>query len=280
MTIKGINAWQRGIIALLILLAVYGVLIEPYRVQVHDVPVKDPSLAKVLGQAVVVQLSDLHISSMGPRERRVLKIVGDLRPDIVFLTGDYVAWKGAYGPALDFLSQLHAKIGVWAVMGEYDYSRSRKSCLFCHEEGSASLTRRHQVHFLKDRTEKIRLPQGDLSITGIDGDEEPPAYPSGGDPVPPGERGAVIVLAHCPLNFDRITDDRSLLMLAGDTHGGQIPLPGLLFRKAGYEKNDLYSQGLYERGQRRLFVSRGIGTSHLPVRLLRPPEVVVFHFVP
>jgi len=47
------------------------------------------------------------------REQKVLDILEKLQPDIIFLTGDYVAWDGDYEPALKFLSQLHAKIGVW-----------------------------------------------------------------------------------------------------------------------------------------------------------------------
>jgi predicted MPP superfamily phosphohydrolase len=67
-------------------------------------------------------------------------------------------------------------------------------------------------------------------------------------------------------------------MLSGDTHGGQIPLPGWFFGIMGYDKNALYNQGLFERGSKKMFVSRGIGWSHMPIRLFRRPEVVVFHF--
>jgi predicted MPP superfamily phosphohydrolase len=67
-------------------------------------------------------------------------------------------------------------------------------------------------------------------------------------------------------------------MLAGDTHGGQVPLPAWFLRIAGYDKNVLYNQGLFEEGGKKMFVSRGIGTSHIPIRLFRKPEIVVLHF--
>ena len=69
-------------------------------------------------------------------------------------------------------------------------------------------------------------------------------------------------------------------MLAGDTHGGQIPLPfpSWLLRLIGYEKNASYSQGYFKKGNAKMYVSRGIGTSHIPIRLFRKPEIVVLHF--
>lgn len=66
---------------------------------------------------------------------------------IFFLTGDYVWWEDDYEPALDFLSRLKANTGIWAVMGDYDYSISRKCCLFCHEKESGSLAKNIKFSF-------------------------------------------------------------------------------------------------------------------------------------
>jgi predicted MPP superfamily phosphohydrolase len=264
---------------LLLALATYGIWIEPNEVEVHHVSITSKYLGEILQNRIVVQISDLHIRKIGKREQKVLEILNVLEPDIIFLTGDYVRWRGAYAPALKFLSLLHAKIGVWAVMGDYDYSRSRNSCLFCHEEGSGSPMRQHSVRFLRDSMELVSFPEGTLRIEGVDGE--------GGSLFSP-ERKLLssdnglprIILSHSPLNFDLISDNDDVLMLAGDTHGGQVPLPGWLFRVLGYKKNALYNQGLFEKGRKSMYVSRGIGTSHLPFRLFRTPEVVVFHFKP
>jgi hypothetical protein len=258
-------------------LIIYGIWIEPYRIDIHHVSIHDKYLGKLLDNKVIVQISDLHMRKIENREQKILAALNELGPDLVFLTGDYVKWDGDYERALDFLSRLRANIGVWAVMGDYDYSNSRKSCSFCHEEGSGAPTRRHAVRFLKDSMELVRLPEGILRIEGVDGE--------GGNIFSPKKTFAsldgkipTIILSHSPLNFDLISDNINVLMLAGDTHGGQVPLPGWIFRVVGYEKNALYNQGLFEKGQKKMFVSRGIGTSHLPLRLFTPPEIVVFHF--
>jgi uncharacterized protein len=90
----------------------------------------------------------------------------------------------------------------------------------------------------------------------------------------------VIILSHSPLVFDLINDNQNVLILAGDTHGGQIPLPSWLWRLLGYEKNAKYEQGWFQGGQKKMYVTRGVGTSHFPIRFFRRPEITVFHFQP
>jgi uncharacterized protein len=268
-----------GIIVVIPLLIIYGVLIEPYQLEIHHVWIQDPFFEKFLGNKTVIQLSDLHIEDIGKREQKILKILNDLKPDIIFLTGDYVKWKGNYEAALTFLSQLKAKIGIWGVMGDYDYSSSRKSCLFCHEEGSNQFTQRYSIRFLRDSSELLNLPEGTLRIEGIEFKKEYINL-SRGKSLPIKMIGPSIILSHSPLSFNLLDRDQNLFMLAGDTHGGQVPLPfpSWLLRLIGYEKNASYSQGYFKNGNAKMYVSRGIGTSHIPIRLFRKPEIVVLHF--
>ncbi|MBW1853522.1 MAG: metallophosphoesterase [Deltaproteobacteria bacterium] len=260
----------------LLMLLIYGIWIEPYQVDVHHLQIKGAGINKVLKDKIAVHLSDLHIIKIGKREKKILKILDDLKPDLIFLTGDYVGWGGDYEPALTFLSSLKAKIGVWAVMGDYDYSSSRKSCLFCHEQGSGKFTERHKVRFLRNEMELDSLPDGYAWLGGSDPGAEFNYITNGGIRFLE-EKTPSIILSHSPLIFDLVFD-QDVLILAGDTHGGQIPFPSWLWGILGYEKSALYNQGLFQKGQKKMYVSRGIGTSHLPIRFLRPPELVVLHF--
>jgi predicted MPP superfamily phosphohydrolase len=73
-----------------------------------------------------------------------------------------------------------------------------------------------------------------------------------------------------------VVPDRFALTLAGHMHGGQVNLPiigapvGLLKRRSAK-----YIYGEYALGETRMIVSGGLGTSLAPVRILRPPEVVM-----
>ena len=63
------------------------------------------------------------------------------------------------------------------------------------------------------------------------------------------------------------------LTLSGHTHGGQVDVPVLKRVWTPSRFGERYAGGhVVERG-RHLVVSRGVGTSRLPVRLGVPPEV-------
>jgi len=227
----------------------------------------------------VVQLSDLHIGQSGGRTQAVLTNLDSLKPDIIVLTGDYVSWNGDYEVALNFLSRLKAKVGVYAVMGDYDYSNSRKSCLFCHVHGSGKSSTHHSAKFLRDSCDEVAIGTDSIRLCGIDGRQVD-------DPISHNvvrylrglkKNKMAIVLSHNPLAFDLFDQDEDVLILSGDTHGGQIPLPAWLWRTLGYEKMK-YEQGWFEKGKKKMYVSRGVGTSHFPIRFMRPPEITVFHF--
>jgi predicted MPP superfamily phosphohydrolase len=260
----------------LIVFLVYG-YVETYRVKVTHMTVQEPGLVEVLHGKTIAHLSDLHMTALGYREKKVLDVLEYLKPDIIVLTGDYIGWSGNAGPALEFLAKLRAELGVYAVMGDYDYSVSRQSCLFCHKAGSGEKTRAHRVHMLKNKMETIGVNGGKLRILGLD-EADRESDLSGIFSVLEAEKKPLIVLGHNPLQFDEIQKDIPLLMLAGDTHGGQLPLPSLVWRILGYEKNARYNKGLFLDGFKTMVVSRGIGTSHVPFRLFCPPEIVVYHF--
>lgn len=256
------------LILVAVCLSIYGIFIEPNLLEVKHIWIEDLKFGgDGLKGSIGVHISDLHMDDIGKREKMVLDNIDDIKPDFIFLTGDYVKWGGDYEPALDFLSMLKARSGIWGVMGDYDYSNSRKSCLFCHEPGSGNFTKRHSVKFLRNSITILQYKDANFSIGGIDVSEENnlKATPD-------------ILLSHSPLEFDKIDNSRNVLMLSGDTHGGQVPVPSWLWKLLGYKKNAKYIHGLYQAGKKKMYVSRGIGTSHVPIRIFRRPEIVVLHF--
>lgn len=84
-----------------------------------------------------------------------------------------------------------------------------------------------------------------------------------------------LLLAHSP---DQVREAEGLgvdLMLAGHTHGGQVRLPLLGAVVTGTDLGPRYASGLFRWGDTWLYVTRGIGTRGLPVRLLCPPEITL-----
>jgi hypothetical protein len=266
-----------GILIILSVVLFYGIAIEPYSLDIRHIAIHDTHLANLLGDKIVVQLSDLHVGDIGKLEQKILDMLRDIQPDYIFLTGDYVKWKGDYEAALNFMSKLEAKEDIYAVLGDYDYSNSRKSCLFCHKAESGEFTERHVIHFLRNSGQLIDTEKGYVRIIGLEKkDEETFSLSLFLKNLHVDE--PLIILCHSPLVFDHLSITKPVLILAGDTHGGQIPLPSWIFKVLGYEKNATYNEGIFAQGSKVMYVSRGIGTSHLPIRILRRPEIVVLHF--
>jgi hypothetical protein len=209
--------------------AFYGFWIEPYQIEINHVYPTNPSLKKVLAGKTAVHISDLHLTALADQGEKLIEIVIELKPDFVFLSGDHVPWQGSYEPALDFLAKLDAKFGVWAVMGDYDYSNDRKSCLFCHEPGTGQPTKRHRVRFLRNSMEKASIEGGTLQIVGVEYESDSRTVDGSGKRPNVAGAGASIVLSHSPLLFDELSGDEGILVLAGDTHGGQVWLPDWLW---------------------------------------------------
>ena len=248
------------------------------QVGVTHVTVADKKFNEIFKGKQLVHITDLHMASIENREKKVLAILDALDPDYVFLTGDLIPWRGDVSVALGFLSQLHPKADAFGVMGDYDYSNDRSACLFCHKKDSAAKTSAHHVIMLKNTAQKIRVNDQSVYVLGLD-DREQGENNLLNDLSKIPDNASLIVLAHNPLLFELFDKDKKMFMMAGDTHGGQIPLPKIIWKILGYEKNEKYGYGLFGEKKKKMFVSRGVGWSHLPFRLFANPEIVVYHFI-
>ncbi len=264
------------ITASIIVFLLYGFLIEPHKVSLKTVKIRNKTLALTFNELKIVQLSDLHIGKHKSTSiKQTLEILHELKPDLILLTGDYVTWNGgkqAYDNAINFLSQLNAPLGTYAVMGDSDYSFSRRSCDFCHDEGSTHPPTQHQVKFLRDTHAVIDVGGEKISIVGIGSNSNPNAINSMLTDNP------TIVLSHFSSVYDYINIKVNVLVLSGDTHGGQIYLPEFIWKIIKRKPDEKHKYGLYQDKNKSLYVTSGIGTSDIPFRLGVPPEVVLFKF--
>jgi predicted MPP superfamily phosphohydrolase len=243
---------RRGLLAALVLLppllAAYAFWIEPYWIQVtrHETG-EGPREIKI------VHLTDLHFKTEGSRERRVLEILEEEKPDLIVITGDSIT--DGFDPEAftAFLSRIRAPLGVFACRGNWEdwYSYS----IPCFAEGG--------VRLLEDQSEA--LPRTGLEIVGLR---------SARSPVPSGTAPLRIALCHYPIILPSASKKGVDLVFAGHTHGGQVRLPFFGALTLPFDCGR-YEAGWYAEGTCRMYVSRGIGTSILGVRFNCRPEVAV-----
>jgi len=232
-----------------------GLFVEPFRIEVTHSSVQAP-LARPLK---IAHLTDLHTSGLGRRERKLLSLLDAEQPDVIIITGDTVTWGRRYDNVRPLLSRLHAPLGVWLVRGNWENNYPLQN----EREFYSQLG----VHLLLNEGRPVRP---DVWLAGLDDPSSgTPNLDAALDSVSPG--AYVIAAFHAPAFFDQIAG-RVPLVLAGHTHGGQVRLPlvPVFWLPHGSGR---YLAGWYAERGSRMYVSRGIGTSFLPIRFLCPPEL-------
>ncbi len=275
------HAWQRVVLLLAIgafqvgfLMVLHTALyIEPFRLTVTELPMPEAPQFLADRPLKVLQLSDLHVEHITKREKAVLAKTQELAPDIIVLTGDFINKSYVDDPATrqetrDWLSQLQAPYGVYAINGNLDAHGVMKA-LF---DGLAN------VHVLEDEVVPIDLPGGRLNLVGVMFVEHNRDYMKMEALLRglPGEDFTLVVY-HYPERIDVASEYGADLMLAGDTHGGQVRLP-LLGSMVFTQLDNPYIMGKYVVGETTLYVSRGLGMQGgiwPRIRLNCPPEMVV-----
>jgi len=283
-----------GVPAILLLLALIGTtlfyarFIEPGNLEIHYQPISDPILARTWGKIRIAQLSDLHIGTPGKRERKALNFLAKIAPDLIVITGDLTQWGRRPEAALNFIKRLQAPLGVYAVLGDADLAAGRYRCRFCHP-GNNYRKLRHCPRILRNEVlETAAVSRGNrrLCIIGLG--------PAGETDIAgefrklgrkPAQGTPVLVLSHFSRAWARVCTrtDRPLLWLSGDTHGGQIRLPGWFWKFCKIKPDPDHMAGLfhYPGHHQWLYVNRGLGTTAwFPFRLGVRPEITVFSFTP
>ncbi len=250
-------------------LTAYAALIEPRWIQLRRAPVHIRSLPSVLEGLKVGIVSDLHVKGDRSLEvvRRAAGLLMDEAPDIIAIAGDFGKDEPALRAVLDVLSALRAPLGVFAVPGNHDYAAGIAAW---HE----TVRRARGIHDLTNRYRTVEHRSARICIGGVDDFEA-------GRPrlvlPPPETRDLTVVLAHSPDQAEhcRRAYDAVDLIVSGHTHGGQVRLPFLRAPINSARRSDLYEQGLRRRPWTQVYVSRGLGTSRLPLRFFARPEVSV-----
>lgn len=282
-----------AILALIALLLIYGVGIEPRFILAVDrrtavLPHLPPSWS---GQRVAI-IGDIHagmwLANTEMAERAVRQIVAE-HPAVVFLLGDFVTAPGrALAGELDSVTQILrpltvARLPTYAVLGNHD--GVDESAASSHPEEAARVRRALTalgIRVLRNGTAILPLPGGQgttddarsrLYVVGIEGDHPSMVLRA----VPP--NAARIVIMHDPDEFLRLPPDSAPLGIAGHTHCGQVRLPFLthwswlrLFERRAVE--DGWNDHFGQQGNR-LYVNCGIGFSVVPLRFDDPPQVTI-----
>ncbi len=242
--------------------AAHGFLYERHRIGLTRASVPVSGLPPPLSGFRIGLVTDLHHSQTVPREdvEAAVRLVMAERPDLIVLGGDYVTWgdRNYVAPSADALAPLAAPHGVFAILGNHDDDKDMPAALVAKG-----------FTVLKDARTKVAVRGEALELAGIRFWTRRVADIAR---VLRGATGTLILLAHNPRRLDEATALNVPLVLSGHTHGGQVVLPGIGALAA---RRFPVVAGMDRRENTTIFVSRGVGTVYVPVRINCPPEVAI-----
>ena len=243
--------------------ATYGIAYERHHIGVTRAGLDVSGLPSALDGLRIALLTDIHHSRLVGADdvTAAVQLVLAERPDLIVLGGDYVTFgdRAFVGPVADLLAPLHARHGVYAILGNHDDDKDMPAALV-----------RKGFTVLKDQRTRVTVRGETMDIAGIRFWTRRPAELTR---VLRNASGTVLLLAHDPRRLVEASQLNIPLVLSGHTHGGQVLLPGVgaVAKAARFP----ILSGTGRRENTSIFVSRGIGTVYVPMRFNCPPEVAV-----
>jgi hypothetical protein len=242
--------------------AVHGYVWERHALQLVRTDLPVTGLPRELDGLRIGFVTDLHLSESVPAEdiQRALAMTAAERPELLILGGDYVSYQDQryIEPVAELLADASAPLGVLAILGNHDDDRSVP----------AALSRRG-ITVLRDSWMRLTRGGASLSLAGIrfwTKKRDDIAAVISDAPAP------ILLLAHDPRRVVEASQLGIPAVLSGHTHGGQVVIPGLGAIAA--RKFPIAAGRLTMKGTE-LFVSRGVGTVILPIRINCPPEIAI-----
>jgi len=246
---------------------VFGIVTRD-QFQVNEVKVPIPNLPKDLDNLRIVQVTDIHLSPfLSEREfARVVDMANETRAHLALVTGDLITRPGdPLDACLRQLARLRAEAGVLGCLGNHEvYARAEN---YVTAEG-----RRLGIEFLRRQARLLQFGAARINFAGVDYQKMHSEYLVGAEQmIVPGVLN--VLLSHNPDVFPVAAAEGYDLTISGHTHGGQVDVEILHQHVNVARYFTPYVRGLYQQAKSSIYVSNGIGTIGVPVRLGAPPEV-------
>lgn len=272
----------------IILLAILSVMLYKDSTEYHVVSYKLSDSRIKKDKITIVFISDLHNKQYGNMNSEVRNTIDEINPDYIIFGGDMITscmekWKD-YSETIAFIKELTKKYPVFYGIGNHEDRLRRLPEKFpknAYEDLCKALAEAG-CPILDDQV--VEVEDAGIVIYGLNLEHMyyrkaitrklPPSYISDKFGDIDNSRFSIL-LAHNPEHFLSYAESGISLVLSGHVHGGIIRLPFLggvispalkLFPK--------YDGGLFEEGNSKMILSRGLGTHTVPIRFNNKAEII------
>lgn len=267
--------------------ATYGIVKhDAYEIDYKDIKIEN--LSDELKGTTITLISDIHSGQYMDENdmREYADVINELGSDIICIPGDFVNFEVRdVHPLTRAFRDLKAKHGVYGSLGNHDFFMNADYVAKAIKEESP-------IQLLRNEHRVINIKGKDLYMLGIDDtmssgakmDEVLKYYGDMHEYLKNNDvnytKSPKVLLCHKPYGFDILAQKEPDLVLSGHTHGGQVvPVKIGNFNLSFASTVSKYIDGLYKIGKSNMYVSRGLGSVALPIRINCPPEITVIKLV-
>lgn len=266
-----------------------------YRYQVDSIEkneyiIESSKIPKEFNNFNIVQISDLHNKSFGKDNKKLLKAIDELNPDIIVMTGDLVDGENKkFNVALNLIEDLTRKYKIYHIIGNHEQKSLIKRYKDLYSSYFKELYSKNIIN-LENEVVKIEKDNSHINIYGLIVPLDYYIYFFNSyknknlkldkrfientlGKINKNEYN--ILLAHTPFFFEDYSSWGADLILSGHVHGGIIRVPyvgGLL--SPNREFFPKYDFGIYNKEESTMLLSKGLGGSRILMRINCRPEIV------
>lgn len=260
-----------------VLLLLYP-FVEPHFLTVEQGSLVLADLPDDIRQLRVVYVSDIHQDGFpwfsASQTGDMVSRINSLNADLVLLGGDYTSDPERTVDFFENMPLIHSNYGVFAVFGEHDCPITDKNF-----SSLRSTLNARGITLLNNNAQAIRIGQKNVWVAGV-------SYSSANRSALSNVSSAVqredfvMLLCHTPEAIEDLFRARDAggrdgwfdVAFFGHTHGNQLPL-GLNLLRIAPEVSGAYRSGWIEQQRTPMLISRGVGTSGLPIRIGCSPQI-------
>ena len=273
---KLVNAAGGTLAAVPFAMTGFGGIVQRTDFHVREVDIAIPNLPRDLQELRVLQLSDIHL---GPflSERELARVIDEsrnLRPHLAVITGDLISMSGdPLDACLRQIARLQPDAGILGCMGNHEIYAGV-------QEYTAKQGARLGIDFLRERARPLRFGAATLNVAGVDYQPQRRRehFLDGAERLIAAD-AVNVLLSHNPNVFPIAARQGFDLTIAGHTHGGQVNVEILHQNLNVARFLTPYVYGRFNLDRASLYVSRGIGTINLPIRIGAPPEITLLRLI-
>ena len=256
-------------------LLVCWVIYDNKNVHATEITLKIENLPEDFSGCKIAHVSDLHNAELGENNEKLLSLIKNASPDVIFFTGDIIDGQKPDIPvAIEFINAAAEIAPIYYIMGNHDPHGTGET----YPEG---VTFNENITVLHNEYVFWQKGESKIQIIGVDD----PMYASAENEEEyirsqikgyKDSEDFKILLSHRPELFDVYVEYDMNLVFSGHAHGGQFRLPfigGLYAPHQG--KFPKYDSGVHTEKNTTLVVSRGLGNSTFPLRINNSPEVII-----